>query len=209
MVRFQARISNQSTGSDIGLDNVALTSETGPPGCVASPSPANNSTGNPRQPTITWRGVGSPTSYDLYLGTTPTPPFVANLTTNFYQLPAVAPPNTVYYYQVVPRNANGPAVGCPVLHFAVGGPTTYCAATLGGACSNNITTVVLGGSGLNASGLTCSNAGFGGHVLHQLPGHGQPHRDAAAGRGLPPDPDLQQQQLGVGGVGGFQRRRQL
>ncbi len=185
VVRFQARISNQSTGSDIGLDNVALTSEVGPPGCVASPSPANNSTGIPRQPTLTWRGVGSPTSYDLYLGTTPTPPFVANLTTNFYQLPAVAPPNTVYYYQVVPRNANGPAQGCPVLHFTVGGPTVYCAATLGGACSNNILSVVLSGSGLNATGLTCPNVGNGGTFYTSYPATGSLTGTLLRGVGYP------------------------
>ncbi|HOY84695.1 MAG TPA: choice-of-anchor D domain-containing protein, partial [Candidatus Syntrophosphaera sp.] len=66
--------------------------------------------------TLSWQsGGGMPTSYDVYFGTSATPAFVQNQAGTTYT-PVLAP-NTTYYWQIVPVNANGPASNCPVWNF--------------------------------------------------------------------------------------------
>ncbi|MDD4223697.1 MAG: choice-of-anchor D domain-containing protein, partial [Candidatus Cloacimonetes bacterium] len=65
---------------------------------------------------LSWQsGGGMPTSYDVYFGTSATPPFVQNQTATSYT--PVLEANTTYYWQIVPVNANGPATNCPVWSF--------------------------------------------------------------------------------------------
>lgn len=91
------------------------------PGCANNLSPANQATGVIINPTITWQAAsGSVTGYEVYFGTTPTPALVDPNNTTLSYTPSVLQPNTVYYYQIVPFNANGPADGCEVLSFTTG-----------------------------------------------------------------------------------------
>ncbi|MDZ4181738.1 MAG: hypothetical protein U1B83_02585 [Candidatus Cloacimonadaceae bacterium] len=58
--------------------------------------------------TLRWQNSGGyPSNYDVYFGTTDSPPFVANVTTTSYT-PALAA-NTTYYWKVVARNSFGNA----------------------------------------------------------------------------------------------------
>ncbi|MDZ4121509.1 MAG: choice-of-anchor J domain-containing protein, partial [Candidatus Cloacimonadaceae bacterium] len=94
---------------------VQATAPTTPPLPAALVSPVNGGwtfMGS----TLNWTSTGGfPTSYDVHFGTTPTPAFVQNQTATTYT-PVLAP-GTTYYWQIVPRNAFGPAANNPVWSF--------------------------------------------------------------------------------------------
>jgi hypothetical protein len=57
---------------------------------------------------LTWQsGGGGPTSYDVYFGTNPTPPFVANQAATSYA--PILDAGTTYYWNIVAKNAFGDA----------------------------------------------------------------------------------------------------
>lgn len=96
------------------------------PSCATNPSPANSATGiNPCSVDFSWTApvsssCNAPTSYDLYFGTSATPPFLVNVTGTNYAIPSALADNTVYYWKIVPRNASGASVGCPTWSFTTG-----------------------------------------------------------------------------------------
>jgi len=65
----------------------------------------------------------------VYFDTNPVPAFAANVATNAYN-PGALLENTTYYWQIVPKNACGDAVGCAVWSFTTG-VSTGCLADLG------------------------------------------------------------------------------
>ena len=71
-------------------------------------SPGPSAAGYSVHPTLRWEWPYGATSFDVYFGTTPTPPLVANTTATFYT-PAATLSNTVYYWKVVARNGVGTA----------------------------------------------------------------------------------------------------
>ncbi|MBO2010181.1 GEVED domain-containing protein, partial [Hymenobacter negativus] len=160
-VRFRTKVTGTFT-SDIGLDNVRINLLSGVPSCATNITPAAGAVNQARNTSLTWQaGTGVVTGYDVYFGTTTTPPLVStNQPGTTYTAPALLAAGTTYYYQIVPRNANGPAVGCGVQSFSTNSVPVYCNPSntaLGGFCGgNDITQVTLGGSGLNATGLTCN-----------------------------------------------------
>ncbi|MCC6410260.1 MAG: HYR domain-containing protein [Saprospiraceae bacterium] len=106
----------------------------GPPPCLAGPtSPTNgqinvcpSSTQN-----LSWPAAAGATSYDVYFGTTPVPLFVGNTAATSFSVST--PSNGLYYWQIQPRNANGPATGCSVWSFTKGdnvAPTITCPASV-------------------------------------------------------------------------------
>jgi len=104
--------------------NIQINMTTGAPSAVPNPavliSPLNGGWAFLNQ-TLSWGGGGGfPATYDVYFGTSATPPFVINQATTTYT-PTLAA-NTTYYWQIVPRNAVGPATGCPIWSFKT--PTT-------------------------------------------------------------------------------------
>ena len=161
VVRFRTKVTTTSS-TDIGLDNVRVGLLTGVPTCATTLAPAAGATAVARNTSLSWQpGTGVTTGYDVYIGTAPTPPLLSsNQVGTSYTPAALLAPNTTYYYQVVPRNANGPAVGCGVQSFTTNSVPVYCNPStvyLSGFCgSNNVTEVTVGGSGLNATALTCS-----------------------------------------------------
>jgi len=74
------------------------------PNCVTAPSPADLATAIARNPTLSWTAPASPaaSSYDVYFGTSATPPFVVNQTGVTYT-PGLLLANTTYYWQIVPK----------------------------------------------------------------------------------------------------------
>lgn len=84
------------------------------PGCALNVSPANNATNVDPYPKITlkWQPVANATSYDVYISTKIPPKQLLGNTSfdslNFYD----ASYQTTYYWYVVPKNANGQALGC-------------------------------------------------------------------------------------------------
>jgi hypothetical protein len=78
-------------------------------------------------PTLSWSAVPAATGYDVYFGTSSTPPLVVTNTVNtFYIIPAPLVAGTVYYWKIVPRNVGGSAADC----------ITYSFTTLVEECTN-------------------------------------------------------------------------
>ncbi|PKN80915.1 MAG: hypothetical protein CVU48_00400 [Candidatus Cloacimonetes bacterium HGW-Cloacimonetes-1] len=87
------------------------------PNPATTPNPATLATDISANPTLSWvDGGGGATSYDVYFGTNPSPASIGNQATTTYS-PVGLSYSTPYYWQIVPRNANGPATGCPVWSF--------------------------------------------------------------------------------------------
>jgi hypothetical protein len=80
----------------------------GSPSAPVLSYPSNGLAGTPLTPTLKWETPVGATSYDVYFGTSPSPAFVTNVTTNSYTPPTLAS-NTTYYWQVVARNTVGTA----------------------------------------------------------------------------------------------------
>jgi hypothetical protein len=69
-------------------------------------APANGASGISQTPTLTWSAVTGATSYDVYFGTSPTPPLVTNTTSTSYS-PAALVTGTTYYWRIVGKNDTG------------------------------------------------------------------------------------------------------
>ena len=101
--------------------------------CVAAPTvPTNAATGIVNNTPLRWPAVAGATSYDVYLGSSPT---ALNLYGNFISaevsatvITGAAVPflnsNTTYYWQVVPRNASGVPTGCSTFSFTTAASPT-------------------------------------------------------------------------------------
>jgi hypothetical protein len=63
-----------------------------------------------------WADAAAATAYDVYFGTSATPPFVGSVTASAYDLPSLSI-STEYYWQIVAKNACGETPG-PVWRFA-------------------------------------------------------------------------------------------
>lgn len=74
------------------------------PGAAASPSPANGSVGNSRTPTLGWTGNdpdGDSLKYNVYFGTSASPPLVSQEETGTsWTPPSELDPSTRYYWRV-------------------------------------------------------------------------------------------------------------
>jgi hypothetical protein len=112
---------NNSGGNGTGatVDNVTVTSD-GPPNCPTPGTPSNGSTSVcPTGTTLTWTAATSGStaiSYNVYFGTSATPPLVTTTTGTSYSTGALAS-NTTYYWSVVPVNSYGSPSSCSVQSF--------------------------------------------------------------------------------------------
>jgi hypothetical protein len=118
-----------------------------PAGCVINTSPSNGDNGVIPATQLKWdRSYGSPTGYNVYFGTSPTPPLVASAqTSTTYNLPPLNP-NTNYYWKVEPINALGTTTTCSVQSFRTGYLLTYTP-----AWTDNVTYNSIAGSGTPVS----------------------------------------------------------
>jgi hypothetical protein len=89
------------------------------PGVPGTPNPANAATGQPTGPTLTWTATGA-TSYDVKFGTTNPPPTLTTAQSAATYVPAALSTGTIYYWQIVARNAAGNTSG-PVWSFTTAG----------------------------------------------------------------------------------------
>jgi len=113
----------------------------GVPNCIASSTPADLAVDVNATSLFTWTsGGGVVTGYDVYLGTDPDALVLVSenqIGTSFN--PGTLELATIYFWQVIPSNANGSAIDCPVLSFTTAaeislnifnGETTLCAGNL-------------------------------------------------------------------------------
>lgn len=109
------------------IDGVSLISNTTTaPTCATALIPSNLSTSVSTCNGLSWTapvstGCNNATSYDVYFGTSATPPFVTNTTNVFYATPMNF--NTTYYWQIIPKNSSGNASGCGIQSFTTGNST--------------------------------------------------------------------------------------
>jgi uncharacterized repeat protein (TIGR01451 family) len=102
-----SQVTNQvvvSGGGSIASGTSDLTTISGPPPAPVPLSPANGAAGVLVAPTLLW--VGAAESFDIYFGTSPTPPLAISITGTTYA-PGILNPGTTYYWQIVARNSFG------------------------------------------------------------------------------------------------------
>jgi PKD repeat protein len=114
---------SNSAGSDdetkVNYINVVVV-----PSCSSPVAPLNGASGVGITTNLTWSSVANATGYTLYFGTDNPPTNIAN-GTNVGNVTTYDPVtdlsySTVYYWKVVPYNANGSATGCSVWLFTTG-----------------------------------------------------------------------------------------
>ena len=103
-----------------------------PPAASSLTSPANSATNVSIEMALAWSTVPFATSYDVYFGTTPSPPFWGNVAGTQCS-PGILAPSTTYYWSVAARNEVGSTTSA-VWSFTTTG-VVYTIATIAG--SNN------------------------------------------------------------------------
>ncbi len=111
----------QGDAHDYGIN---IYTPTTPPNCVSNPYPANTTTDVFRNIALTWESEAS-TNFDVYFGTSSTPPLIQNQTENTYT-PSLLSTNTTYYWQIIAYNEHGSASGCSIWSFTTGEDVGYC-----------------------------------------------------------------------------------
>lgn len=91
------------------------------PACASGFGPASGSSGLNRCTALSWTGpvtsgCNTVTSYSVFLGTSPVPPFAGTTTATSYN-PGMLAASTTYYWKIVPVTASGGAVGCTTQSF--------------------------------------------------------------------------------------------
>jgi hypothetical protein len=94
---------NSNSAQEPGVSN-------NPPNTPSNPSPADSATNVDINADLSWTG-GDPDAsdtveYDVYFGTSPTPPFVGTVATETYD-PGTLSYTTQYYWQIVSRDNHG------------------------------------------------------------------------------------------------------
>jgi hypothetical protein len=92
-----------------------------PPYVPSNPSPANGATGVSVNADLSWTGgdpdVGNTVTYDVYFGTTSSPPkVIGNQTSTTYNLPTLSY-NTRYYWKIVSWDNHGASSSGPIWSF--------------------------------------------------------------------------------------------
>ncbi len=95
----------QTVGNDFGESAFAETNFEwySPPGMAANPSPTDGDSSVVRNVILSWTPGNGASSSDVYLGTTNPPPFITNVTTNYFQT-SLLNKNTTYYWRIDSKN---------------------------------------------------------------------------------------------------------
>lgn len=106
------------------IDNITVT-YTNPtaPTCASLSAPSNGAMGCPLNQVISWAATATATGYDVYFGTSGTPPLVSSNQVGTTYTPALAG-GTIYYFKIVPLNGVGNASGCNTWSFTTVSPPT-------------------------------------------------------------------------------------
>ena len=98
---------------------------------LSNPSPPNHATGVAIDADLSWTGgdpdVGDTVTYDVYFGTSASPPLVSNEQVATTYDPGTLSYNTTYYWKIVATDNHGTSVDGPVWDFTTrptGAPTT-------------------------------------------------------------------------------------
>lgn len=109
---------NNSGAAPASGQTYEWTVPSGPPGCANIGAPADGATDISIYNDLSWSAGsgGAPTSYDVYFDTSTPPGFVVNQASSPYD-PGTMAYSTTYYWQIIPKNGDGDATGCPIWSF--------------------------------------------------------------------------------------------
>lgn len=91
-----------------------------PPSQPSNPNPADGATNVSTTPTLSWTCTdpdGDTLTYDIYFGTSSTPPLVASNHTSSSYNPGTLQYNTTYYWKVVAKDGKGGETAGPIWSF--------------------------------------------------------------------------------------------
>ena len=109
-----------ATSSNIIFTRTTPAAPSATPTAISINYPLNNSTLQCLNSTLSWtEGSQNPTSFQVYFGTSATPPLVATITNTYYN-PGILAINTTYYWKIVPINGLGTGTSSPVCTFSTG-----------------------------------------------------------------------------------------
>ena len=98
-----------------------------PPNIPSNPSPSNSVTGQSITVDLSWSGgdpdSGDTVTYDVYFGTSTSPPFVTTVSTTTYD-PGTLDYDTHYYWKIVAKDNHGATTEGPVWDFTTTSATT-------------------------------------------------------------------------------------
>jgi hypothetical protein len=80
------------------------------PASFTNVSPANGATNVPVAATLDWNTSSQATSYDVYFGTSSSPPYAATTTSSYWAPPSMGY-STLYYWYVIAKNSCGTLTG--------------------------------------------------------------------------------------------------
>ena len=162
-VTYYLVVDNFPSPTFIASYSLSITAQV-PPSCASALLPANLSSDVARNPTLSWTAAtGSPSSYDVFLGTTSgSLSLVGNVTGTTYTS-SILTANTQYFWQVVPKNGAGSATSCVEQSFTTGVLLNYCTPvyTTGKTEGDLIANITISGTTLaNNSGALAVNPAY-------------------------------------------------
>ena len=145
------------TNPPAAIDNVSITYTvvSSSPTCASLSAPSNGATNRPLNQVISWAATATATGYDVYFGTSLTPPLVSSNQAGTSYTPTLAG-GTTYYFKIVPKNGVGDASGCNTWSFTTASPPSNDACS--GATSLPCATSALAGTTVNAVSETAPNS---------------------------------------------------
>jgi murein DD-endopeptidase MepM/ murein hydrolase activator NlpD/fibronectin type 3 domain-containing protein len=99
-----------ANGCSASWSNTQSTVVCGTPGTPSIPSPTDGATNQSINTNLDWADVAYATSYDVYFGTSSTPPYYGNITSSEFDLPTLDY-DTHYYWKIVAKNGCGQTSG--------------------------------------------------------------------------------------------------
>jgi len=101
-----------------------------PPNIPSNPSPVNHATGVSIDADLSWTGgdpdVGDTVTYDVYFGTSASPPLASNDQSATTYDPGTLNNNTKYYWNIVATDNHAASTSGPVWDFTTGGAVEDC-----------------------------------------------------------------------------------
>ena len=115
------RVRAYNAGGNSAYSNEACATTFSPPNMPSNPLPANHATGVSINADLSWSGgdpdAGDTVTYDVYFGTSATPPLVSNDQPETTYDPGILNYNTKYYWQIVATDNHGTSTQGTVWEF--------------------------------------------------------------------------------------------
>jgi|GEM_PF-2734671 len=127
--------------SQTNTTNVLCSWNCSTPGIPSNPSPYWMETGVSSNPTLSWAACPNTDSYDVYFGTSPSPPYIGSTTSTSYFRSGLSY-STNYYWQIVAKNNCGNSNPGPVWSFTTVSASSTTAIITTTVSPNTTTTIV-------------------------------------------------------------------